>query len=85
MNFGCHFSKKCTNRLATARYDREPAVQNHAAWMERVAAQLRQAITPQVPVGFEDETGFHCGVPWLQETLPPGSAAGNVEANTHQF
>jgi hypothetical protein len=41
---------------------REPAGQNLENWFDQVAGTIRLALSRRVPVGFEDETGFHLGV-----------------------
>ena len=50
MNFGGQFSKKDANRLATARLDQAPT-----------GSRLTKFLP--IPLGFEDETGFHYGLP----------------------
>ena len=52
---------------ATARLDRgftEPefAEKNLENWLHQVAGKICFAISRRIPVGFEDETGFHLGV-----------------------
>ncbi|MGA2685141.1 MAG: hypothetical protein ABSF51_08820 [Verrucomicrobiota bacterium] len=55
---------------ATARLDRgfaEPdldqfAEQDLGNWLHQVAGKIGLAISWRIPVGFEDETGFHLGV-----------------------
>jgi len=58
MNFGRRSSGKC----AVA-----PTVWNNATftcdWLREAAARFRLAIALQVPVGYQDATGFHQGVP----------------------
>ena len=46
----------------TARLDRGFAGQERNRWLRQVAGNLRLAINRRIPVGFEDETGFHLGV-----------------------
>lgn len=41
---------------------REPAEQNLENWLHQVAGRIRLALNRRIPVGFEDETGFHLGV-----------------------
>jgi hypothetical protein len=41
---------------------REPAEQNLENWLLQVAGSIRRALNRRVPVGFEDEAGFHLGV-----------------------
>lgn len=35
----------------------------HNDWLHEAAARFCSAITLQIPVGYEDEEGFHCGDP----------------------
>jgi hypothetical protein len=51
---------------ATARLDRrcvepESGGRNLENWLHQVVGKLRFAISRRIPVGFEDETGFHLG------------------------
>lgn len=51
----------------TARLDRRFAEREFAErglenWLHQVAGKIRLAISRRIPVGFEDETGFHLGV-----------------------
>jgi hypothetical protein len=57
MKLGPKDSNEWVSKLATARYQGES---NRA---ERVGLALHLAGRLQVPVGYEDETGFHCGEP----------------------
>jgi hypothetical protein len=59
---GCNSSEGCAARPATARLDREFDAAQPEGWLDRAAAQFRAAITFNIPVGYENETGFHCGV-----------------------
>ena len=60
---------------ATARLDRgfaEPdldqfAEQDLGNWLHQVAGKIGLAINRRIPVGFEDETGFHLGVQTVRE------------------
>ena len=47
---------------ATARLDREFAGWNRKQWLRHIAGKIRLAIIWRIPVGFEDEAGFHLGV-----------------------
>ena len=55
---------------ATARLDRGFAEQDLDTlaerdphnWLHQIAEKIRFAINRRIPVGFEDETGFHLGV-----------------------
>ncbi len=58
-------------RLATARYDgRESAGKSVSEGLSRIASAIKVAAILRVPVGYEDELGFHCGQPQAQETGP---------------
>lgn len=45
----------------------------HTDWLHEAAARFCSAITLQVPVGYEDEEGFHCGDPSMMETHQTGT------------
>lgn len=47
---------------ATARVDREFAGWNRKHRLRQIAGRIRLAIISRIPVGFEDEAGFHLGV-----------------------
>ena len=47
---------------ATARLDREFTGRARNNWLRQFAGKIRLAIVWRIPVGFEDETGFHLGV-----------------------
>ena len=49
---------------------RTPSLKNAGAWVHRNISQarLRAAMAVLVPIGYEDETGFHFGIQML---LPP--------------
>jgi hypothetical protein len=52
---------------ATARLDRgfaeaESAGRNLEYWLHQVVGNIRFAVSRRIPVGFEDQTGFHLGV-----------------------
>jgi hypothetical protein len=55
-------SAGATARLAHGFTGPEFAERNLETWLHQVAAKIRHAISRQIPVGFEDETGFHLGV-----------------------
>jgi hypothetical protein len=76
MIIGRQASEKRASRLATARFDRESAAPDAASWL---------AMTLQIPVGFEDEAGFHCGVQQTQEHRLQASTPENLYTNPHQF
>jgi len=57
---------------ATARLDRgfaEPAFAEKSLenWLHQVAGRICLAVSRRIPVGFEDETGFHLGVQPVRE------------------
>ena len=55
---------------ATARLERgftepefaEKNLKNLENWLHQVVGKIRFAISRRIPVGFEDEAGFHLGV-----------------------
>jgi hypothetical protein len=55
-------SAGATARLDRRFADREFAERNLESWLHQVAGKIRWAISRRIPVGFEDETGFHLGV-----------------------
>jgi hypothetical protein len=46
-----------------ARLDREFTGHNRHVWLFQVAGKIRISLYRRIPAGFEDETGFHLGVP----------------------
>ena len=61
-------SENHASPLATARYDaRESAGVSDSASASQTASRFGLASILQVPVGYEDETGFHCGEPQVQK------------------
>ena len=85
MKTGCQVSDKDANRLATARADREPEAQADSGWLHRAASQLPCVIKMEVPVGYEDEDGFHCGEPEVQEYRVSVSQPDSSLTNSHPF
>ena len=64
-------SENHASPLATARYDaRESAGVSDSASASQTASRFGLASILQVPVGYEDETGFHCGEPQFEDTAP---------------
>lgn len=60
----------------TARLDRafarcEPVEQELENWLLQVVGKIHVAISRRIPVGFEDETGFHLGVQpvWVEDRM----------------
>ncbi|HUA67851.1 MAG TPA: hypothetical protein VMA13_04820 [Candidatus Saccharimonadales bacterium] len=52
---------------ATARLDREFVGWSRKHRLRQLAGKVRLAIAWQIPVGFEDETGFHLGAQRVRE------------------
>ena len=50
-------------RLDRGFAKRESAEQNLENWLHQVAVKIGLALSRRIPVGFEDEAGFHLGVP----------------------
>jgi hypothetical protein len=71
MILDCKLSGACAARLATARLDREFVAEKADAggWIDRAVAQFRPAICFRIPVGFQDEAGFHCGIQHQTEQI----------------
>jgi hypothetical protein len=82
MSNGLKARKKSANQLATARFDRQSAAQGDADSPAQATTQFRLSAILQVPVGYEDETGFHCGQPQVQEILPD-SPTENIFTNPY--
>jgi len=75
---------------ATARLDRgftEPEfAENHLEnWLRQVVGKIGLAISRRIPVGFEDETGFHLGVQAAREDSPMNWERAGVFAKDEQF
>jgi len=83
MNSGCQVSEKYSNRLVPERFDRTAALPDAAQWLARVATQVRLAVIAPIPVGFEDEAGFHYGMPRSQANRRP--VPKPVFTNANQF
>jgi len=84
MSFG-KASKAPASRLATARYDdRGPDGKGVSGKSGRIASVFGLATVLQVPVGYEDETGFHCGEP-QQEDIGPIIEPEQNDANRFYF
>jgi hypothetical protein len=67
MKLGGQASENSASRLATARYDCESAGQSGSEELARRGHTTRLATILEIPVGYQDETGFHCGEPRLDE------------------
>jgi len=69
MNVSYQASDTNTSPLATARYDRESKERRLSDGLRQKGHPLRLAMILQIPVGYEDETGFHNGEPRVQANL----------------
>jgi hypothetical protein len=70
MNFGRCSTERCAATV-TARKDETFTSTGHPDdWLHKAAARFRSAITLQIPVGYEDETGFHCVPCGIREAEP---------------
>jgi hypothetical protein len=67
VNKHCQAAEEHASQLATARLDRQSAASDSADRRDRSAVQSRIAMMLRIPVGYQDETGFHCGVELVQE------------------
>ena len=71
MSLGRKALEKIASRLATARYDnRESTEESRSESLNRPAKAFSLAAILQVPVGYQDELGFHCGQPQVGATPP---------------
>jgi hypothetical protein len=59
MNFGRRLSEKYAAGTSARKDETFTGSSQHDDWLRQVAARFRSAITLQIPVGYEDETGFH--------------------------
>lgn len=57
-------------RLDRGFAGRESAEQTLENWLYQVAGKIGLALYRRVPVGYEDEAGFHLGVPPVRENQP---------------
>jgi len=70
MSFG-KARKDPASRLATARYDpRDTTRSGGSESLGPIASVFALAKVLRVPVGYEDETGFHCGEPQVEDIGP---------------
>jgi hypothetical protein len=81
MSFNTQAIEDTASPLTTARY--EPAGDSSDDLM-RAARQFRLAMIFKVPVGYQDESGFHLGVKRAQLTAPAPQPE-YAEENTYQF
>jgi len=77
-------SESTTSQLATARYDRRSAAESGSENPGQTASVFSWAALLQVPVGYEDDTGFHCGEPQVPE-LPLDTGSGSTSSMTYIF
>jgi hypothetical protein len=71
MSLGRKALAHLASRLATARSDhRESAGESSVESPNRPAKMFGLATILQVPVGYEDELGFHCGQPQAKAAAP---------------
>ena len=61
MNCGPRLSGKCATATLVRSNETFPGSSQHDDWLHKAAARFRLAMTLQVPVGYEDEAGFHYG------------------------
>ena len=59
---GSHVIPEKIPIAATARLDRKFAGEDGKEWLRQIRGKIRLAIIRRIPVGFEDDTGFHLGV-----------------------
>ena len=62
MSFAGKTSERSASLLATARYHRGSASGITSGCFSRIIDLSRLAIILQIPVGYQDETGFDCGI-----------------------
>jgi len=70
---------------ATARLDREFTGWARKNWLRQFAGKIRLAIVWRIPVGFEDETGFHLGVQQRREDDRMGWKRAGILADGKTF
>ena len=83
MNRGCHTSE--TPSKSPARFDHAFAQTNEGQWLDRAVAQFLAAISFQIPVGYQDEAGFHCDIKRTVKRSPLASAPGQDFTGPMQF
>jgi hypothetical protein len=79
MSLGRQASESAENRLTTVRVDRTSVLGEAAETPERMTGSFRLATILQIPVGYQDESGFHCGEPCGSQTeYHPGELGSNI-------
>jgi len=76
MNFGRRLSEKCAAVTLAQKAETFTGSSQHDDWLRKAAERFRSAITLRIPVGYQDETGFHHIPPHGYEPRP-----GENEAN----
>jgi hypothetical protein len=61
MNFGRRLSEKCATATLAQNDETFTGSSQRDDWLRKAAVRFRSAMTLQVPVGYEDEAGFHYG------------------------
>ena len=61
MNFGRQVSEKSAAATLAREGETFTGTSQSDDWLHQAAAHFRSAITLQVPVGYQDEAGFHYG------------------------
>jgi hypothetical protein len=84
MNLSGQAIKSGASQMATARYDCGSARPAAPRRLARSGHPLRLAMILQIPIGYEDETGFHRGEPRVQQT-PPVFESEELNKDTYKF
>jgi hypothetical protein len=84
MSLGREAAETNLSRLATARYDRKAAEGTKSENHGQSASAFGLASLLRVPVGYEDETGFHCGEPQNPE-IPFDNGSDSIRTNIYRF
>jgi hypothetical protein len=90
---GSQILRKNVSTVATARLDRgftEPDLdrdveQDLTHWLHQVTGRIHLAINRRIPIGFEDETGFHFGVQPAGENERVGGQRDGVFVDDEHF
>jgi hypothetical protein len=84
MNLSVQVMGESAGRMATTRHNREAARQGGFDRPDRRGQSLRLGMIFKIPVGYQDETGFHRGEPRMEKSLPVLDPEKN-ETNAYQF